>query len=66
MIQYEHSPAGHKTEMRIGMDITAHFLIADFRFIFRLTFLKIFPIFREAVSVKEVIAAPSLDGKGLW
>ena len=33
MVQYEHTPAGHKTERRIGMGITAYFLITDFGFI---------------------------------
>lgn len=33
MVQYERTPAGHKTERRIGMGIAVYFLITDFRFL---------------------------------
>lgn len=33
MVQYEHTPAGHKIKKRIGMGITVYFLIRDFRFV---------------------------------
>lgn len=41
MVQYEHTPAGHKIKKRIGMGITVYFLITDFRFVSPWFFSKI-------------------------